>query len=84
MLVKVRDILRTSGFSTWYKVVPNIKMNKMWFILDFCPISEKVISEDWLHQCNYLSLLKDIDAAGSRNNGKIKISQRNNRIQCLL
>lgn len=69
LLLEVRDIARRSGFSALYKVMPNIKMNKMWFILDFCSISEKVISEDWLHQCNYLSVLQDIDAAGTRNNG---------------
>lgn len=69
LLLKVKDIARTSGFSTLYKVVTNIKMNKMWFILDFCSISEKVISEDLLHQCNYLSVLQDIDAAGTGNNG---------------
>lgn len=48
--------------------MPSIKTNKISFILDFCSISEKVISEDWLHECNYLSMLQDMGAAGTRNN----------------
>lgn len=39
------------------------------FYIGFFSISEKVISEDWLHQCNYLSVLQDIDAEGTRYNG---------------
>lgn len=69
LLPEVREISRKSDLSTLYKVVPNITMNKMWFILYFCSFSEKVISEDWLHQCNYLSVLQDKDVAGTRNNG---------------
>lgn len=35
--------------------------------IGFLFISEKVIG--WLHQCNYLSVLQDIDIEGIRSNG---------------
>lgn len=41
----------------------------MCFTLHFCYTSEKVISEDRLCHCNYLSVLQDTDAAGASNNG---------------
>lgn len=47
----------------------------MCFTLEFCYISDKVISEGRLCHCNHLSVLQDMEAAGASSNGKQRKSE---------